>query len=52
MTYSDFPATLMPGWRRPHKRRQVELNNPEFAGGSNFQIAWSLYEQNDEQILS
>jgi len=27
------------------------LNRPGFVGGSNFQIGWSCYEQNDEQIL-
>ncbi len=27
------------------------LNRPGFVGGSNFQIGWSRYEQDDEQIL-
>jgi hypothetical protein len=27
------------------------VNRPGFVGGSNFQIGWSRYEQNDEQIL-
>ena len=27
------------------------LNRPGFVGGSNFQIGWSPYEQDDEQIL-
>ena len=27
------------------------LNRPGFVGGSNFQIGWSRYEQNNEQIL-
>ena len=27
------------------------VNRPGFAGGSNFQIGWSRYEQDDEQIL-
>jgi hypothetical protein len=31
---------------------QGELNRPGFAGGSNFQIGWSPYEQDDEQIFS
>ncbi|MCA3328865.1 MAG: IS66 family insertion sequence element accessory protein TnpB [Roseomonas sp.] len=26
---------------------QDELNRPGFAGGSNFQIGWSRYEQDD-----
>jgi hypothetical protein len=30
---------------------RVALNRPGFVGGSNFQIGWSRYEQNDEQIL-
>ena len=29
----------------------ASLNRPGFAGGSNFQIGWSRYEQDDEQIL-
>ena len=29
----------------------VAMNRPGFVGGSNFQIGWSPYEQNDEQIL-
>jgi transposase-like protein len=32
--------------------RENELNRPGFVGGSNFQIGWSPYEQDDEQILS
>ena len=28
-----------------------EMNRPGFVGGSNFQIGWSRYEQNNEQIL-
>jgi putative DNA methylase len=31
---------------------QVGMNRPGFVGGSNFQIGWSRYEQNNEQILS
>jgi hypothetical protein len=27
------------------------LNRPGFVGGSHFQIGWSRYEQNNEQIL-
>ena len=27
------------------------VNRPGFVGGSNFQIGWSRYEQDDEQIL-
>ena len=27
------------------------MNRPGFVGGSNFQIGWSRYEQDDEQIL-
>ena len=27
------------------------VNRPGFVGGSNFQIGWSRYEQNNEQIL-
>ena len=30
----------------------LHLNRPGFVGGSNFQIGWSRYEQDDEQILS
>ena len=30
---------------------QVILNRPGFVGGSHFQIGWSPYEQNNEQIL-
>jgi hypothetical protein len=29
-----------------------EVNRPGFVGGSNFQIGWSRYEQDDEQIFS
>lgn len=29
-----------------------DVNRPGFVGGSNFQIGWSRYEQDDEQILS
>jgi len=28
-----------------------KVNRAGFVGGSNFQIGWSRYEQNDEQIL-
>jgi hypothetical protein len=28
-----------------------EMNRPGFVGGSHFQIGWSRYEQNNEQIL-
>jgi hypothetical protein len=32
--------------------REVEgMNRPGFVGGSHFQIGWSPYEQNNEQIL-
>jgi hypothetical protein len=27
------------------------MNRPGFVGGSHFQIGWSRYEQNNEQIL-
>ena len=29
----------------------IMVNRPGFVGGSNFQIRWSRYEQDDEQIL-
>ena len=32
--------------------RKADVNRPGFVGGSNFQIGWSRYEQDDEQILS
>jgi hypothetical protein len=28
-----------------------DVNRPGFVGGSHFQIGWSRYEQNNEQIL-
>jgi hypothetical protein len=28
------------------------MNRPGFVGGFNFQIGWSPYEQDDEQIFS
>jgi hypothetical protein len=31
--------------------RRAEVNRPGFVGGSHFQIGWSRYEQNNEQIL-
>ena len=34
------------------RAHQHALNRPGFAGGSNFQIGWSRYEQDDEQIFS
>ena len=30
---------------------RAQVNRPGFAGGSNFQMGWSRYEQDDEQIL-
>jgi hypothetical protein len=40
---------------RPASRRQrtdmVVLNRPGFVGGSNFQIGWSRYEQDDQQVF-
>jgi hypothetical protein len=32
-------------------RNGFVLNRPGFVEGSNFQIGWSPYEQDDEQIL-
>ncbi len=29
----------------------LSVNRPGFVGGSHFQIGWSRYEQNNEQIL-
>ena len=44
------------GLRREAQAGRTEtvegLNRPGFVGGSNFQIRWSRYEQNNEQILS
>jgi putative transposase len=34
------------------RAHQHALNRPGFVGGSNFQIGWSRYEQDDEQIFS
>jgi hypothetical protein len=31
--------------------KKLILNRPGFVGGSHFQIGWSRYEQNNEQIL-
>jgi hypothetical protein len=36
---------------REGQARELRLNRPGFVGGSNFQIGWSRYEQDDEQIL-
>jgi hypothetical protein len=33
------------------RNRLIVLNRPGFVGGSHFQIGWSRYEQNNEQIL-
>jgi hypothetical protein len=33
------------------EEQAATLNRPGFVGGSNFQIGWSRYEQDDEQIL-
>jgi acetamidase/formamidase len=34
-----------------HGHSQDGLNRPGFVGGSHFQIGWSRYEQDDEQVF-
>jgi hypothetical protein len=46
----DTPERGESGYRAAQQELR-RLNRPGFAGGSNFQIGWSRYEQNNEQIL-
>ena len=56
MGSSDGSATWGAGDAIPESHqgrlRQKGLNRSGFVGGSNFQIGWGPYEQDDEQILS
>jgi hypothetical protein len=51
-SHGDEPAPPTAAAPRAEAHSELfEMNRSGFVGGSNFQIGWSPYEQDDEQIL-
>ena len=46
----EISRSILWAWRKQARAGEL-VNRPGFVGGSHFQIGWSRYEQNNEQIL-